>query len=303
LLVAGSGCTASATGSTGRTTPLGDVKPAALSGALTAAATTTQIADFVSSVGGDRLTVVSLLAANQDPHEFEPKPEDVQRLNSAAIVFKNGVGLERHFAKVLDNLPETTPIVDTSRGVRLRQQEGEDDPHIWHDPRNAEVMVMNIRDALQRRDPANAAYYAGNTTRYLAQLDELDARIRQLIDAVPPSQRKLVTNHDAFGYFTDAYPITSVESVIPNGNTTAEPKPGDTEDLIRKIRAQHVCAIFTESSVNPKLEQQLAADAGVKVNSNLCGDTLGPQGSDGDSYLKMEESNALRMAAGMVEQC
>lgn len=296
-------CSLADASSSGRSTNLSDIKPAATGKTLTVVATTTQLADFVQNVGGDHVTIVSLLAPNQDPHEFEPKPEDIQKLNGADIVFKNGVGLERHWAKILGNVPAPVPIIDTSRGVQLRMQEGEQDPHIWHNPRNAEVMVGNIREGLSRRDPANSAAYRANADRYAKQLEQLDSVIRQQFAALPAQDRKLVTNHDAFGYFVNAYGINFLGSVIPSGDTTAEPKPGDTDKLVQTLKSQHVCAVFTESSINPKLEQQLASDAGVALYSNLYGDTLGPPDSDGATYLQMETADAANMIKGMSRTC
>jgi ABC-type Zn uptake system ZnuABC Zn-binding protein ZnuA len=303
LFAAACGGGADAASSSGRSTRLTAIQPVAAGKTLTVVATTTQLADFVRNVGGDQMTVVSLLGPNQDPHEFEPKPEDVQKLNGADIIFKNGVGLERHWAKILDNVPATVPIVDTSAGVKLRQQDGESDPHIWHNPPNAEVMVGNVRDGLSRRDPNNAATYQANAYAYDAQLTQLDASIRQQFTAVPAQDRKLVTNHDAFGYFVDAYGLDFLGSVIPSGDTTAEPKPGDIQKLVETLKDQHVCAIFTESSINPKLEQQLATDAGVAIYSNLYGDTLGPAGSDGSNYIDMENANTTNMIKGMTQTC
>jgi ABC-type Zn uptake system ZnuABC Zn-binding protein ZnuA len=295
-----SACSKSDSGSTGRGTALADVKPVAAGRQLSVVGTTTQVTDFLRNVGGDRITVVSLVAANQDAHEFEPKPADVQKLNSAGIVFKNGAGLESGFVRFLNGVPSSIPIIDTSRGVALRTEGKTVDPHIWQDPQNATIMVDNIRDALAKRDPANAAVYRQNAAVYTQQLDQLDGEIRRQVDTVPPANRKLVTNHDAFSYYAARYGISVVGSVIPSLDTNSEPSAKDTEDLIKKIKAQHVCAIFTESSVNPKLEQQIAADAGVKIFSNLYGDSLGPPGSDGDTYLKAETTNTRNIVAGMA---
>ena len=300
LAVSAAGCASSGSGGTGRTTAPAEIKPVAASGRkLSVIATTTQIADFLHNVGGDHVEVTDLIAAGQDPHEFEPKPGDVQRLNSADIIFKNGAGLESSFTRFLNNVPRAVPIVDASRGVKLRKEGATVDPHIWHDPTNAKIMVNNLRDALIKRDPAGAASYQEAALSYTQQIDRLEGQTQAMFDAVPREKRKLVTNHDAFGYFVARYGIDFVGSVIPSLDTNSEPSAKDTQALIKRIKDQHVCAIFTESSVNPRLEQQIAADAGVKVYSNLYGDTLGPPGSDGDTYLKMEASNAKNMAAGM----
>jgi ABC-type Zn uptake system ZnuABC Zn-binding protein ZnuA len=128
----------------------------------------------------------------------------------------------------------------------------------------------------------------------------MDAANRRLIATVPPAERKLVTNHDAFGYFAAHYGITVVGSVIPSLSTSAQPSAKDVAALIRRIRAQHVRAIFTESSINPSLERQIAADAGVRVYANLYGDTLGPSGSPGATYIRMERWNMRAMVAGFL---
>ncbi len=296
-------CGSSDTSGTGRSTALAEVKPVAAGTRISAVATTSQIADFLKNVAGDRVTIVQLVAAGQDPHEFEPKPADIQRLNASTIIFKNGAGLESSFTRFLNNLPKSVPIIDLSQGVKLRREGKTVDAHIWHDPLNARLMVDTIRDALVKLDPPNAAIYQQNATAYDQQLTQLDAQIRRLIDAVPAPRRKLVSNHDAFGYFVARYGIAFVGSVIPGVDTNTEPSSQEVAALVKKIQAQHVCAIFTETSVNPKLEQQIAADAGVKVYSNLYGDTLGSPGSDGDTYLKMELSNATNMVAGMTQSC
>ncbi|MHB8574207.1 MAG: metal ABC transporter substrate-binding protein [Dehalococcoidia bacterium] len=280
---------------------MSDLKPVAQGKKLSVIATTTQVADFVRNVVGDKVTLTGLVAPNQDPHEFEPKPQDVQQLNSAGMIFKNGAGLESGFRKFLNGVPGSVPIIDTSAGVKTRKGQKESvDPHIWHDPLNAKIMVNTIRDALKKRDPANAAVYQENALTYTQQIDQLDADIRGQFDGVPAAKRKLVANHDAFGYFVARYGITFVGSVIPSLDTNTEPSPKDTADLVNKIKAEHVCAIFTESSINPKLEQQIAGEAGVKIYSNLYGDTLGPPGSDGETYLKMEAANTKNMVAGMT---
>jgi len=299
LVVAACGGGDRASGS-GRSTAPGDVKPVAAGKALAVVATTTQIADFLKNVGGGQITISTLVAAGQDPHEFEPKPADIQRLNAADIVFKNGAGLESGFVKFINNVPAATPVLDLARGLTLRKAGKTVDAHIWHDPLNAKIMVNAIGDALSKRDPANARIYQANAAAYVQEIDALQGEMQRQFDAVPAAKRQLVTNHDAFGYLVARFGITFVGAVIPSVDSNVEPNPQDTSALVKKIKAEHVCAIFTESSINPRLEQQIAADAGVKIYSNLYGDSLGPPGSDGDTYLKMEATNTRNMVAGMT---
>jgi zinc/manganese transport system substrate-binding protein/manganese/iron transport system substrate-binding protein len=257
--------------------------------------TTTQVQDFVRVVGGDRVVITGLIKPNTDPHDFEPAPEDAVAISHADLVVKNGAGLESFLDKLLDQAGKNRPVADLSRGVTLRKGEGDEekdgDPHIWFNPKNAEIMVDNLTAALSKIDPSSASVYRANADAYKKQLDDLDHRIQEQINAIPKDRRKMVTNHDAFGYYIDRYGLTFVGSVIPSLETNAEPSAREIADLIDKIKQEGVPAIFTEVSLNPKLEQQIAQQAGVKVVSNLYGDSLGEPGSPGDTYLGMMDYN------------
>jgi zinc/manganese transport system substrate-binding protein/manganese/iron transport system substrate-binding protein len=260
-------------------------------GALRVVATTTQIADFARQVGGDLVAVTGILPPNADPHDFEPTPRDVAKIADAQLVLEHGLNLDAWGDTMVKESGTHATVVVVTTGVQPLPSDEEGmragDPHVWFDVANAKIMAANIRDAFSAADPAHAAAYAANATAYLSQLDELDSWIRQQIATVPPANRKLVTNHDAFGYYVKAYGLEFVGSVIPSLDTNAEPSAKDTADLIDKIKAQHVKAIFTEASLNPQLEQQIASEAGVKVVNNLYGDALGPAGSGADTYLGM----------------
>ena len=175
------------------------------------------------------------------------------------------------------------------------------DPHWWHDPRNAAAAVVQIRDALIKLDPAGAATYRANAGAYVARLRALDRGIARCVAAVPAAQRKLVTSHDAFGYFAARYGIDVVGAVIPSQSTEAQASAGQIAQLAALIRREHVRAIFPESSINPKLAQALAAETGARSNLQLYGDTLGPAGSPGATYLGMEQSNASAMVEGFTD--
>jgi ABC-type Zn uptake system ZnuABC Zn-binding protein ZnuA len=174
------------------------------------------------------------------------------------------------------------------------------DPHWWHDPRNTRAAVVAIRDALTKANPEARDAYARNAAAYLAQLRTLDRGIAKCMGRVPPAARKLVTDHDAFNYFARRYAITVVGAVIPSQTTQAQPSAGNVARLTRLIRREGVKAVFPESSINPKLAQAIARQTGATSDHTLYGDTLGPAGSSGATYLTMERANADAMVRGFT---
>ncbi len=258
---------------------------------LVVVATTTQIRSMAEAVAGDKATVRSILPPGADPHEFEPKPSDVEGISRSGLVLKQGVGLDDWVDKLIDSAGGNRTVVTVSEGVLTREGEEEGelgaDPHIWFSAANAMTMTANIRDALVKVDGANASTYTSNADKYLKDLQDLDNYIMQQIATVPENQRKMVTNHDAFGYYIDRYGLTFVGSIIPSMSTDAQPSAQDVADLIQKIKAENVKAIFLESSINPSLATQIGQDAGVKVVDTLYGDTLGEPGSPGETYIGM----------------
>jgi zinc/manganese transport system substrate-binding protein len=174
------------------------------------------------------------------------------------------------------------------------------DPHWWHDPRNAQAAVTAIRDALTRANPDAKSVYAANAAAYLAKLRALDRGIAACVQRVPATQRKLVTDHDAFGYFAHRYGIEVVGAVIPSQTTQAQPSARDVAQLVGLIRREGVGAVFPESSINPKLARAIARQTGAISDFTLYGDTLGPKGSPGATYLGMELANADAMVRGFT---
>jgi zinc/manganese transport system substrate-binding protein/manganese/iron transport system substrate-binding protein len=272
---------------------------------LNVVTTTTQITDFVRNIGGDQVKIYAVLKANVDPHDYEPTPVDLDAIAKADVIVKNGVELEKWFGDTIRSAGPKGPIIDASRGVTIRSgspnsDEPEGDPHLWHNPQNAKLMVANIAHALEAVDPVATPTFERNLAAYSAQLEALDADIKAQIATL--ANKKLVTNHDAFGYYVDHFGLEFVGSVIPSFDSQAELSPGDINDLVAKVKAQGVKAIFSESSLPPKTAEAIAAEAGVKVVDGadaLYGDTLGPEGSDGDTYLKMEEHNTREIVANL----
>jgi ABC-type Zn uptake system ZnuABC Zn-binding protein ZnuA len=267
---------------------------------LNVVATTTQVADFARNVGGNRVRVTSLFKPNVDAHDYEPSPADVDAIAHADLVVENGAGLETWLHDTIASSGFRGPVVDTSQGVRLRQVGGEIDPHIWQDPRNAQLMAANIEHALAAADPADARSFQANLAAYTKQLQALDAEVQRQIDSL--ANKKLVTNHDAFGYYIDRYGLQFVGSIIPSVDTSAELSGRDIRDLVAKIKATKVKAIFSETSLPPRTAETIAREAGVKVvegEDALYGDSLGPAGSDGDTYLKMVRHNTRTIVSNL----
>jgi len=286
----------------------GDGSSAGASGGKTleVVATTTQVQDFTRVIGGDKIKLTGILKPNVDPHDYEPSPADVDAIAKADILVKNGVGMEKWLDDTVSSAGFNGATVDTSKGVPIRQgsdakEEPAGDPHIWQNPENAKLMVANIEQALASADPANAAFFKANLDAYDAKLDALDTEVAGQIDSL--ANQKLVTNHDAFGYYIDRYHLDFVGSIIPSFDTSAELSAKDVADIVAKIKATSVKAIFSESSLPPKTAETIAGEAHVKVvegENALYGDTLGPAGSEGATYLQMIEHNTRTIVSNLA---
>ena len=269
--------------------------------------TTTQLGDFVREVGGEAVAVDQILQPNTDPHDYEPRPSDVEGAAGAEVVFASGDDLDDWIDQIVSDSGSDAEVVDLGSGVPVRlpgESSGEEastyDPHWWHDPRNAEAAVRGIERTLAAADPAHRTVYARNAAAYLEKLRGLDRGIAKCMGSVPVVQRKLVTDHDAFGYFAQRYGIEVVGAVIPSQTTQAQPSAQDLSELAQTIEAEKVRAIFPESSLSAKVADAIARQAGASADYELYGDTLGPEGSSGETYIGMEEANADAMVRGFT---
>jgi ABC-type Zn uptake system ZnuABC Zn-binding protein ZnuA/ABC-type Mn2+/Zn2+ transport system permease subunit len=274
-------------------------------GQLHVVATTTQIGDWVREVGAAAVAVDQILQPNTDPHEYEPRPSDVAAAADAQLVFANGDNLDKWIDQIVSDGGSDATVVDLGAGVPERlpgessgAEASQYDPHWWHDPRNAEAAVREIERQLAVADPAHRREFERNARSYLASLRKLDAGIAKCIDSVPVAKRKLVTDHDAFGYFAQRYGIDVVGAVIPSQTTQAQPSAKDLSALIGLIEREHVKAVFPESSLSAKVADAIARQTGASADYTLYGDTLGPGGSDGSNYLSMEAANTDSMVRG-----
>jgi ABC-type Zn uptake system ZnuABC Zn-binding protein ZnuA len=277
---------------------------------VTAVATTTQVADLVRSVGGERVDVEQILQPNSDPHGYEPRPSDVKAIAAADAVFQSGGELDEWLDGLIENADSDAPRVELLQAVETlpgdeQPEEAHDhgesaDPHWWQDPRNAIAAVAAIRDALIAADPDGRARYEANARAYTERLRRLDRNVAACIDAIPPAKRKLVTTHDALGYYADRYGIEVVGALIPSRSTAAQPSAGDTQKLVDQIEREQVAAIFPESSINPKLERAVSRETGASVGDALWADSLGPADSDGATYIESIQANTAALTEGLA---
>ena len=261
--------------------------------------TTTQLTDFAQEIGGSRVKVYGVLKANVDPHDYEPSPADIDALAKADVIVKNGIDLEGWFGDTIKAAAPNGQIVDASQGITIRKGEehvGEEpkegDPHIWHNPQNVAVMVTSMAAAMEKAAPDAAADIQKNLATYKDKLTKLDTDIKSQVAGL--TNKKLVTNHDAFGYYIDHYGLEFVGSIIPSFDTSAELSASQIAEIVATIKSTGTRAVFSESSLPPKTAEAIGKEAGVKVVAGedaLFGDTLGPDGSDGDTYIKMLEHN------------
>jgi zinc/manganese transport system substrate-binding protein len=266
---------------------------------LSAVATTTEVADLVRNVGGERVDVHGLLSAGTDPHGYEPRPSDAASIAEAGVVFKSGGDLDEWLAELVDNAGGDAPVVELIDSVKTIEGDGETDPHWWQDPRNVELAVAAIRDALIEADPDGRSTYERNAAAYTRELRRLDDEIAACIEQVPSARRKLVTTHDSLGYFAGRYGVDVIGSVIPSLSTQAQPSAGDIADLVDQVREEGVRAVFPEEGVSQRLERALAREAGAQVGDPLWADTLGDEGSGAETYVDAMAANTAALVDGM----
>ena len=258
-------------------------------------ATISIIGDVVKNVAGDAVDLVVLVGPDGDAHEYEPVPADSVNIAKADIIFENGLHLEHWLEKLYVASGSKARRIVVSSGVTPRLFDNnpqEVDPHAWQDVTNVIFYTQNVRDALENIDPAKKTIYEANANEYIRKLQALDAWVKEQVALIPVDKRKLVTNHDALGYFARRYGFVIIGAVIPSATTEAsDPSAKQTADLLNIIKSNGVHAIFSENMATPKLAQTLSQEAGVEVGPELYTDALGPVGSDGETYLKMIKYN------------
>ncbi len=239
--------------------------------------TTTILADMTKQVAGDRMSVGSIVPAGAHVEEYEPRPDDAKRMSEARLVITNGLDLDKWVEPLLRNAKGGTPVVVVTDGL----PDIDGNPHMWFDPTLARKYVDKIRDALIALDPAGREVYTASALRYSQELVALDAELKARVVTIPAGGRRLVTSHDAFPYFAKAFGFEIVGFAQPEPDKM--PSAGELADLIDKVKAANVPAIFSEAGVSPQLAETIAKETGAKVITDLPTDSL--LDKPADSYL------------------
>ena len=274
-------------------------------GRLKVIATFSILGDLVRNVGGDRLDIATLVGPNGNAHVYAPSPADAKKVADAAVVFVNGLGFEGWLERLVKASGTKAPIVVATAGIRplVRadahdHDHGRADPHAWQSVANSKIYVGNIRDALIAIDPAGKAGYEANAAAYLAKLDALDREVRETLAKVPPERRRVVTSHNAFGYFESAY---GIRFTAPQGvSTEAEASAKDVAAIISAVRQQKAAAVFLENVTDPRLVRQIADETGAKVGGTLYSDALTDASGDATTYIDLVRHNLRQLANGLM---
>jgi len=257
------------------------------------------VADMVREIAPAALEVSALVGPDADAHVFAPTPGHGKRLAQAGLVVVNGLGFEGWIDRLIKVSGYRGPVVVASRGISPRQGGSHGtDPHAWQDLTLARRYVANLRDGIAERWPQHQAELNDRSAAYLERLAALDRQVREQLAAIPRAQRRVITSHDAFGYYAAAY---GVDFLAPQGwNTYSEPSAATVARLIRQIRNEGVRALFVENISDPRLVQRIAQEAGVRVGGTLYSDALSAAGGPAGTYLKLFEHNTRVLVAGLT---
>lgn len=261
------------------------------------------LGDIVQEIGGERVTVSTLVGANADAHVFQPAPQDAKRVAEAKLVVTNGLGFEGWIDRLIKASGRKPMVVVASKGIsaiKSKDDHGHDglDPHAWQDVGNAKRYAATIAAALAKIDPEGANDYAQREAAYQSKLDALDAEIKASIAAIPVERRKLITSHDAFGYFAKAYGMTMI---APQGvSTETEASAKDVAKIIRQIKAEKIPAMFLENVTDPRLIEQISRETDIKIGGKLYSDALSAPDGLAGSYIAMMENNIREMKKALL---
>lgn len=270
------------------------------------------LGDFVKEVGGDRIALTTLVGANGDAHVYSPTPADAKAMAGAKLIVINGLKFEGWMTRLIKSSGAKATVATATTGITPLEAEddhdhdkkghGHDhggvDPHAWQNVANARIYVANIRDALVKADPAGQASYEANATRYLAQLDAVEAEVKAAIARIPADRRKAITSHDAFGYFVKAY---GIEFIAPQGvSTEAEASAKDVGRIIRQIKAEKIPAVFLENVTNPRLVERIAKESGARIGGRIFSDALSDAAGPAGTYIAMMKHNISQIEKALA---
>ena len=255
------------------------------------------LADMLGEVGGSAVEVTALVGPNADAHVFEPSPADVQRVARADLVVVNGLGFEGWIDRLIRASGYRGAVVVATAGIQPRRVDGVADPHAWQSLALAQRYIENLRSGLAKVRPTQAALFDAQAADYQRRVSALHQSVLARAAAVPVADRRVITSHDAFGYFADAY---GVEFRAPQGwSTASQASAADVARIVRQLKAQRVRALFVENISDPRLLARVASEAGARVGGTLYSDALSPPGTAGDTYLRMFEHNVATLLAAL----
>lgn len=282
-------------------------------------ATSSVLCDITEKIIQDTVDLTCLIPAGTDPHVYAPKPSDRKAIEQANLILYNGYGFENDLIKLIESTKNSAPKVavgeaavpkplkgeehdhqhGTEEKAEAGHEHGEFEPHVWHDAKNGVRMVEAVRDNLQKISPSNAATYTSNAAKMTRELTQLDGWIKSQISTIPAQQRKLVTTHDAMGYYAAAYGIP-IEGALQGISTEEKPTAGRVKELVDEINQVGVPTIFAEATINPKLMETVSRETGVNVSEQrLFADGLGEKGTNADTYEKMLIANTKAIVEGL----
>jgi zinc/manganese transport system substrate-binding protein len=294
------------------------------------------LGDFVQNVGGDRVSVITLVGPDGDGHTFQPSPKNAKEVAAAKVVFVNGFGFEGWMPRLVKSSGTKAPIVEATKGVashKMAEEEGaehthdhahddkhegkghdeahekghahdhghdhgETDPHAWQSVGNAKLMVANVRDGLIAADPEGKSVYEANAAAYTAKLDELETEVKDTIGKIPAERRRVITSHDAFGYFAEAY---GLQFIAPQGvSTEAEASAKAVAKIITQIKAEKIPAVFLENISDPRLIKRISDETGARIGGTVFSDALSKREEGGATYIEMMRHNIREFAAALA---
>jgi zinc/manganese transport system substrate-binding protein len=256
------------------------------------------LGDFAKNVGGDRVNVTTLVGPNSDVHVYTPAPAEAKKIADAKLVIINGLGLEGWLPRLVQSSGSKAAIVTATSGIAPRKRGSDADPHAWQSVVNAKIYVANIRDALIAADLGGAPAYRTNADMYLTKLDALDREVRVAVAQVPEARRKVISTHDAFGYFAAAY---GVAFIAPQGvSTESEPSARDIAAIITQIKTQKIPAVFLENISDPRLMRRISAETGARIGGTLYSDGLTAENGDAPTYIDMVRHNIKALTSALA---
>ncbi|WP_303823617.1 metal ABC transporter substrate-binding protein [Abiotrophia defectiva] len=277
---------------------------------LKVVATNSIIADITKNIAGDKIDLHSIVPVGQDPHEYEPLPDDIKKTTQADLIFYNGINLETGgnawFTKLVENAKrvENKDYFAVSEGVEVIHLEGEgetgkEDPHAWLNLENGVIYAKNIAKHLIEKDPSNKDFYQKNLDDYVAKLEALDKEAKTKFDAIPEEKKMIVTSEGCFKYFSKAYNVPS--AYIWEINTEEEGTPDQIRDLVKKLKGSKVSSLFVESSVDDRPMKTISSETGIPIYAKIFTDSIAEEGQEGDSYYSMMKYNLDKISEGLAK--